>query len=376
MDIMGFAKQSTVVHVWLWCIFLLSAIVVVTLQFLSLPLWPLTKRWYRNVNCFLIQFFWMQYTWLADFWSGSTFNVCARTEDLRFVGKENVLLVCNHRSDVDWIVIWQLAARFGLLSGGKALMKDELKYVPLMGWSFYLAEEIFVKRDFARDRELLLKQLRNVASFHFNTTTTIFCEGTRYTKEKYEKSQAFAKERGIPGLKHHLLPRTKGFATCIEAYRNKGWQIYDMTIAYEGGHTPSLSDLMRGKKYHCQAYIRRFPLDSVPSDSEKVTADFCYQLFQEKDEAYSYFLEHGTFEGYDPGRSLQNVPRPLYVLFIMIFWIIVIGLPILYYTYQALTAGSMLTRLLTVVLFFGVVLIAKYMFLQSNSNSRSSYGLK
>ena len=37
------------------------------------------------------------------------------------------------------------------------------------------------------------------------------CEGTRFTQEKHAASVEIAKQKGLPILKHHLLPRTKGF---------------------------------------------------------------------------------------------------------------------------------------------------------------------
>ena len=40
----------------------------------------------------------------------------------------------------------------------------------------------------------------------------MFCEGTRFTKEKHEASMKIAREKGLRELKHHLLPRTKGFS--------------------------------------------------------------------------------------------------------------------------------------------------------------------
>ena len=44
----------------------------------------------------------------------------------------------------------------------------------------------------------------------------IFCEGTRFTAEKYERGCQYARSKGLPVLKHHLFPRTKGFATLAE----------------------------------------------------------------------------------------------------------------------------------------------------------------
>lgn len=50
---------------------------------------------------------------------------------------------------------------------------------------------------------------------------SIFCEGTRYTREKYEESMKVAKEKGLPILKHHLLPRAKGFNLMVSQLKGK-----------------------------------------------------------------------------------------------------------------------------------------------------------
>ncbi len=42
------------------------------------------------------------------------------------------------------------------------------------------------------------------------------CEGTRFTEKKRLISMKVAQEKGLPELKHHLLPRTKGFILLIQ----------------------------------------------------------------------------------------------------------------------------------------------------------------
>ena len=44
----------------------------------------------------------------------------------------------------------------------------------------------------------------------------IFPEGSRFTKEKHEVSKEFCRSRGLQPLKHHLYPRTKGFAYAVK----------------------------------------------------------------------------------------------------------------------------------------------------------------
>ena len=49
----------------------------------------------------------------------------------------------------------------------------------------------------------------------------MFCEGTRFTKEKHAESMKIAREKGLPELKHHLLPRTKGFSLLVKGASNQ-----------------------------------------------------------------------------------------------------------------------------------------------------------
>ena len=41
-------------------------------------------------------------------------------EDQKLVGKEHVLVMMNHKYDIDWLMAWILAERFGMLGVGVA----------------------------------------------------------------------------------------------------------------------------------------------------------------------------------------------------------------------------------------------------------------
>jgi lysophosphatidic acid acyltransferase/lysophosphatidylinositol acyltransferase len=56
----------------------------------------------------------------------------------------------------------------------------------------------------------------------------MFCEGTRFTAKKHAKSIEYAKSKGLPELKHHLLPRTKGF--CLLAKGAAGRSMFEITF--------------------------------------------------------------------------------------------------------------------------------------------------
>ena len=61
----------------------------------------------------------------------------------------------------------------------------------------------------------------NVTCFPFVFQLLLFCEGTRFTDAKHKASMEFAKKNGLPELKHHLLPRTKGFVLSMKGVKGR-----------------------------------------------------------------------------------------------------------------------------------------------------------
>jgi 1-acyl-sn-glycerol-3-phosphate acyltransferase len=52
---------------------------------------------------------------MAQWWSGSDFDLFMTDEDIVHFGKENAISVCNHRYDIDWLYALMLCQRVGLL---------------------------------------------------------------------------------------------------------------------------------------------------------------------------------------------------------------------------------------------------------------------
>lgn len=68
----------------------------------------------------------------------------------------------------------------------------------------------------------LLVSLLVVSTVAFYFQLTLFCEGTRFTPAKHKASIQFALKNGLKPLKHHLVPRTKGFTSIVEGFRQSG----------------------------------------------------------------------------------------------------------------------------------------------------------
>lgn len=62
----------------------------------------------------------------------------------------------------------------------------------------------------------------------------LYAEGTRFTKEKQEASVKFAQSKGLPELKEHLLPRTKGFSVGLPHFRHNLPAVYNVQLAFKG----------------------------------------------------------------------------------------------------------------------------------------------
>lgn len=88
--------------------------------------------------------------------------------------------------------------------------------MPVVGWTFFFSEMIFLARNWAKDSLTIGECLDKLTEYSDNIVLLLFAEGTRFTKEKYEASVKFAKEKGLHILKHHLQPRTKGFVFTIQ----------------------------------------------------------------------------------------------------------------------------------------------------------------
>ena len=115
-----------------------------------------------------------------------------------------------------------------------------------------------------------------------------------------------AKAKGLPLLKHHLLPRPKGFTLVTSQLAGKGCYyalslffylsqinklffilvdyMYDINLGIKDvdGERPSLTHIKNGVPLKCQMFIRRIPMKDIPIDDEKKNAEYLQQLYREK----------------------------------------------------------------------------------------------
>ncbi|XP_033259809.1 E3 ubiquitin-protein ligase parkin isoform X3 [Orcinus orca] len=222
MDLIALLKSQFLCHLIFCYVFIASGLIINTIQLFTLLLWPINKQLFRKINCRLSYCISSQLVMLLEWWSGTECIIHTDPRAYPKYGKENAIVVLNHKFEIDFLCGWSLAERFGVLGGSKVLAKKELAYVPIIGWMWYFTEMVFCTRKWEQDRKTVSESLLHLRDYPEKYFFLIHCEGTRFTEKKHQISMQVAQAKGLPSLKHHLLPRTKGFAITVRSLRNVG----------------------------------------------------------------------------------------------------------------------------------------------------------
>ncbi|XP_064236278.1 1-acyl-sn-glycerol-3-phosphate acyltransferase gamma isoform X3 [Aotus nancymaae] len=281
MGLLAFLKTQFVLHLLVGFVFVVSGLVINFVQLCTLALWPVSKQLYRRLNCRLAYSLWSQLVMLLEWWSCTECTLFTDQATVDRFGKEHAVIILNHNFEIDFLCGWTMCERYGVLGSSKVLAKKELLYVPLIGWTWYFLEIVFCKRKWEEDRDTVIEGLRRLSDYPEYMWFLLYCEGTRFTETKHRVSMEVAAAKGLPVLKYHLLPRTKGFTTAVKCLRGTVAAVYDVTLNFRGNKNPSLLGILYGKKYEADMCVRRFPLEEIPLD-EKEAAQWLHKLYQEK----------------------------------------------------------------------------------------------
>uniref|UniRef100_A0A4W3HG95 1-acyl-sn-glycerol-3-phosphate acyltransferase delta n=1 Tax=Callorhinchus milii TaxID=7868 RepID=A0A4W3HG95_CALMI len=336
MGIVAFFKSQFICHLIIGYIFVATGLIINLLQVCTLILWPINKQLYRRINCRLAYCIASQLVMLLQWWSGTECTLFTDGKNYSKYGTESAIVILNHNYEIDFLCGWDFCERFGVLGSSKVLAKKELSYVPLIGWMWYFLEIVFCKRKWEEDRTNVVRGLLNLRDYPEIFWFLIHCEGTRFT-EKHQISMQVAEAKGLPKLKYHLLPRTKGFTVTVQCLRNVVSAVYDATLNFRNHENPTLLGVLNGKKYHADLYVRRIPLEDIPEDEVECAA-WLHKLYQEKDALQEQYFRRGTF----PGKQIVP-PKRLWVLVNWIFWAVLLLFPLFKLVANLVSSGSSLT---------------------------------
>ncbi|XP_057982424.1 1-acyl-sn-glycerol-3-phosphate acyltransferase 2 isoform X2 [Malania oleifera] len=250
-------------------LFIVSGLIVNLVQaILFVLVWPISKNTYRKINKSVVEMLWLQLVWLIDWRGGVKVKLFTDPETFRLMGKEHALLICNHKSDIDWLVGWVLAERSACLGNALAVMKKSLKFLPVYGWSMWFSEYLFLERSWAKDENTL-----------------------------------------------------KGFVSAVSHMRTFVPAIYDSTVAIPRTEpAPTMLRLLKGQPSVVHVHIKRHLMKELP-ETEDAVAQWCRDIFVAKDELLDKHAAEGTFDDQE-----HDIGRPIKSLLVVIFWSCVLTL--------------------------------------------------
>ncbi|KAI5392707.1 1-acyl-sn-glycerol-3-phosphate acyltransferase 2 [Lathyrus oleraceus] len=252
---------------------------------------PLSKNLYRRINRVVAELLWLELIWLIDWWAGVKVQIYTDRETFRLMGKEHALVICNHRSNIDWLVGWVLAQRSGCLGSTVAVMKKSSKLLPVIGWSMWFSEYLFLERSWAKDENTLKSA-----------------------------AQEYATSTGLPVPRNVLIPRTKGLVSAVSHMRPFVPAIYDITVAVpKSSPAPTMLRLLNGKPSVVQVHIKRHLMKELPETDEAV-AQWCKDIFVAKDALLDKHIADDTFSDLE----LQDTRRPIKPLAVALSWAFVV----------------------------------------------------
>lgn len=207
---------------------------------------------------------------------------------------ERVMVICNHRTEVDWMYIWSLALRKGRIGYIKYVVKSSVRNAPIFGWAFHILEFLLIDRNWHVDEPAFESLLSTFKDRRDPLWLSIFPEGTDYTVEKCHTSQQYAKERGLPVLNHVLLPRTKGFYACLLHLHESLDAVYDLTIGYKTRCPLFIDNVFGINPTEVHIHIERIPISNIPLTEDEASA-WLFKEYSRKDDLLSYFYKEGSF---------------------------------------------------------------------------------
>ncbi|KAF5306635.1 hypothetical protein FQA39_LY08824 [Lamprigera yunnana] len=372
-------KRSIAIHLLFAITFFTSGLVVNFVQcILYLCLRPIHKRTYRKINWYLCATLYAQLVFMGDWWSCSEILLYIDKEDYhKYWGKEHAYCVMNHTYEIDWLIGWMFCDRIHLLGNCKAYAKKVIKYMPVLGWAWKFSEFVFLERSFEKDREVINKQIMELADHPDPIWLLLFPEGTRFTLDKHKASEQFAREKNLPELKYHLQPRTKGFVASLSSMHGKVNAIYDILLAFKEDDPvePTMTNLLFGKPVTAHMYMKRVPMEDVPI-SEVEQEKFLRAMFVGKDKLKDSFVRTGDFfalSGVDRMTPFK-VNRRIHSCINMLVWATIILCPMIYYLVALFASGNIIYAILglgIIILFMSLLYKTIGM---SKISKGSSYG--
>lgn len=282
---------------------------LITIKFSDNSKW---KSFHKRVNSYLVMILFSPPIAILYTWSRINLNITIADGQLIEDAKRQMLgiIIPNHSYELDYMVSFALADQLGDIGNYKSLSKDELKYLPIIGWALYMADIVFVKRNWKEDKLTIAKKLNELFDYK-QFLLGLFAEGTRFTPEKHQASVEFALSRNIKPLKHHLIPRTRGFNYIVRHYYReiilnkrfdeKYFRLFSLEIIMP--EKLKFRDFMDGKQIKADVYceevyltneMKNEILNSKDENDCPLLTQLIHDIFRRKDKLVDEYRTNGN----------------------------------------------------------------------------------
>jgi 1-acyl-sn-glycerol-3-phosphate acyltransferase len=232
------------------CCFIISVT-----QFLGAWLYLVNKDYYYAYMSLTKQSFGILITTITQWFSPTLVRVSGdksvrgqlgRTGDgrLHVDFPERLVMIANHQIYTDWLYLWWVAYAGRMHGHVYIVLKESLKYIPIIGQGIMFYGFIFMSRKWQSDKPRLQHRLEKLKAQHSGPMSgsrdldpmwlLIYPEGTNLSANTRKGSVKWSERSGIPDMRHQLLPRSTGLLFCLQQLRGTVDWVYDCTVAYEG----------------------------------------------------------------------------------------------------------------------------------------------
>jgi hypothetical protein len=145
----------------------------------------------------------------------------------------------------DWLYLWWVgyANRPRMHGHIYIILKESLKWIPIIGQGMMFYGFIFMSRKMAVDQPRMTYRLNKLKTDRVSGSgesrlrpmwLLLFPEGTNLSINGRRKSATWAEQNGLKDPEHLMLPRSSGTFFCLNELKGTVDYVYDCTMAYEG----------------------------------------------------------------------------------------------------------------------------------------------
>ncbi|KAK4191289.1 acyltransferase-domain-containing protein [Podospora australis] len=306
--------------------FTMCCLAIFATQLVGAPLYWVDRDLYYAYMALTKQSFGLTITTMTQWWGPTTIRISGdasvagqmkKTKDGRveFSFPDRMVMIANHQIYTDWLYLWWVGYANSPQMHGHLyiILKESLKYIPIVGIGMMFYGFIFMSRKMATDQPRLAHRLRKLQTAHTTPGGTryldpmwllLFPEGTNASQNGRNKSAKWAEKIGVKDLEHLLLPRSTGTYFCLNELKDTVDYVYDCTVAYEGVPRGKFGEsifTLAGTYFRGQPpksvnfYWRRFRIADIPLDNAEKFDEWLRERWYEKDAIMEQYISTGRF---------------------------------------------------------------------------------